>query len=1362
MNISGLGVSIADGDVTPSPADDTDFGNVLVAGGTNANMFTITNSGTAALNLTNNPRVTITGTHAGDFILTTDATTPVASGGGTTTFTITFDPSATGLRSATVSIANNDPDENPYNFAIQGTGQGEPEMDVSGLGASIADGDATPSLLDNTHFGLVLVANATKANTFTITNSGTAALNLTDNPRVTIGGTHASDFTLTTDANTPVASGGGTTTFTITFDPSAGGSRTATVSIANNDADENPYNFSIVGTGFTTPEMDVSGLGVSIPDGDATPSIQDDTDFGNVNVASGTNANTFTITNSGSGLLTLTANPRVTIGGTHASDFTLTTDASTPVASGGGTTTFTITFDPSAAGLRTATVSIANNDTDENPYNFSIQGTGTVPTVPEMDVSGLGVSIADGDDTPSTADDTDFGSVCVASGTNANTFTITNSGSAALNLTNNPRVTLGGTHASDFTLTTDASTPVASGGTTTFTITFNPSAPGLRTATVSIANDDADENPYNFSIQGTGTAPEMDVSGNGVPIADGDATPSTADDTDFGSVNVASGTNANTFTITNSGTCELNLTGIPRVTIGGIHASDFTLTTDASTPVPPGGGTTTFTITFDPSASGLRTATVSIANDDADENPYNFSIQGTGTGPEMDVSGNGVSIADGDDTPSTADDTDFGSLLVASGSNANTFTITNSGTAALNLTNNPRVTISGTHASDFTLTTDASTPVASGGGTTTFTITFDPNAAGLRTATVSIANDDADENPYNFSIQGTGTAPTVPEMDVSGLGVSIADGDVTPSITDDTDFGSVNVASGSNANTFTITNSGTAALNLTATPRVAITGTHASDFTLTTDANTPVASGGGTTTFTITFDPSAAGLRIATVSIANNDADENPYNFSIQGTGAPSPGMEVIAQVTCPTEVAEGSKFSVDIEVEMGNSGELLGSFTASLMWDPLKLAFDSHSGIQSGFTGSINTSSVSNGKISFNGVKTSGAGGVVSLLSLTFITNGTEGDVLTLDLEFSSMSAAITFTNLLPGLIVKDCGLTIVKAGVTFQLDMSCELDNLQPGEIVGIRGNVAPLSFTSTTIMTTTGVGNIFSVDVDFSAVPAGTKIEYKFVHHQPPTTTNPPLSGFEDAVGPGNAGNRKFTLTGNSQTLNPVFWNEENCNATVFSKVECFNTFVGCPVSIDLTVDMANSGELLGSFSSRFRWDPAVLDFTSHSGILSGFTGQVNTGSAGSGELFFNGAKAAGAAGKILLLTVNFDVISKGDAALGNGTALDFSAMSAAGTFKNLLPLLDLEQCRYFVSDGGLLGDVNGDRLVNSTDALIILSFDVGFSIPPAFLSLINTGFGDVNSDGFTNSTDALIILSFDVGLSVPFPVGKLFCP
>jgi len=177
------------------------------------------------------------------------------------------------------------------------------------------------------------------------------------------------------------------------------------------------------------------------------------------------------------------------------------------------------------------------------------------------------------------------------------------------------------------------------------------------------------------------------------------------------------------------------------------------------------GGTTTFQITFDPSTTGVKTATLSIANDDSDENPYNFSVKGTGTGePEMDVSGNGNSIADGDTTPSTDDHTDFGSVDVSTGTVVRTFTITNSGTATLNLTDSsPYVTIGGTNAADFSVTSIPSSTVASAGGTTTFQITFDPSTTGVKTATLSIANDDSDENPYNFSVKGTGTELVEPE-----------------------------------------------------------------------------------------------------------------------------------------------------------------------------------------------------------------------------------------------------------------------------------------------------------------------------------------------------------------------------------------------------------------------------------------------------------------------------------------------------------------------------------------------------------------------------------------------------------------------
>jgi hypothetical protein len=129
-------------------------------------------------------------------------------------------------------------------------------------------------------------------------------------------------------------------------------------------------------------------------------------------------------------------------------------------------------------------------------------------------------------------------------------------------------------------------------------------------------------------------------------------------------------------------------------------------------------------------------------------------------GPEMNVQGNSVNIADGDITPSTADYTDFGSTGVGVPV-VYAFVIQNTGAGALNLTgSSPYVTISGTNAADFAVTVIPVTPIAATSGSTTFEITFTPSAAGVRTATLSIANNDNTENPYDFSIQGTGTTCT--------------------------------------------------------------------------------------------------------------------------------------------------------------------------------------------------------------------------------------------------------------------------------------------------------------------------------------------------------------------------------------------------------------------------------------------------------------------------------------------------------------------------------------------------------------------------------------------------------------------------
>ncbi|MEO7309093.1 MAG: choice-of-anchor D domain-containing protein [Chitinophagaceae bacterium] len=129
------------------------------------------------------------------------------------------------------------------------------------------------------------------------------------------------------------------------------------------------------------------------------------------------------------------------------------------------------------------------------------------------------------------------------------------------------------------------------------------------------------------SCPGSIIFPEIDVQGNGVSIDNGDITPSLSDDTYFGNVST-SGNLVKTFTIQNTGTAPLAVSGI---SITGADAALFTVgSLTPASPIPVG-GSGTFTITFAPTSTGLKTATVTIANNDCDEGSYNYAIQG-GTG----------------------------------------------------------------------------------------------------------------------------------------------------------------------------------------------------------------------------------------------------------------------------------------------------------------------------------------------------------------------------------------------------------------------------------------------------------------------------------------------------------------------------------------------------------------------------------------------------------------------------------------------------------------------------------------------------------------------------------------------------------
>ncbi|MCU0447321.1 MAG: choice-of-anchor D domain-containing protein [Microscillaceae bacterium] len=119
-----------------------------------------------------------------------------------------------------------------------------------------------------------------------------------------------------------------------------------------------------------------------------------------------------------------------------------------------------------------------------------------------------------------------------------------------------------------------------------------------------------------------------------------------------------------------------------------------------------------------------------------------------------------------------------------------------------------------------------------------------------------------------------GAVPT-PEINLQGNATTIADGDITPSTVDHTNFGATLVSTPI-VRTFTIQNTGSRILNITS-----VSNTNTTDFTVGT-APTTVAVG-GSATFTVTLNSATTGTKNATITINNDDSNEAAYDFAITG-----------------------------------------------------------------------------------------------------------------------------------------------------------------------------------------------------------------------------------------------------------------------------------------------------------------------------------------------------------------------------------------------------------------------------------------------------------------------------------------------
>lgn len=309
-----------------------------------------------------------------------------------------------------------------------------------------------------------------------------------------------------------------------------------------------------------------------------------------------------------------------------------------------------------------------------------------------------------------------------------------------------------------------------------------------------------------------------------------------------------------TFTITNPS--RANLTGLS-VAKHGANSAEFSVSALSGTSIPVGTDSVTFTVTFSPSSTGPKTAALRISsNVIGSKNPFDIQLTGTSL-PSSDANLSGLSLSGVTLSPDFAADT----LSYTSAEVPNMITA---------------LTVSPVKANAF-----AVVQVRVNGGSYSLPSSLLALNVGSNTIDVRVTSQDGTTTKtYTVTVPRS----EGPEIAISGNGVGIFDGDTTPHGADHTDFGFLSAESGMRTRTFTLANTGALALNLSGTPKVQISGAHASDFQVSLMPGSPVAAS-DSTTFEITFDPSSVGLRSAVVSIDSDDADESPYTFAISGTG---------------------------------------------------------------------------------------------------------------------------------------------------------------------------------------------------------------------------------------------------------------------------------------------------------------------------------------------------------------------------------------------------------------------------------------------------------------------------------------------
>ena len=256
-----------------APNDDLQvpFGDVTELSSSEA-IVTVTNDGTAYLVVGN------IDTPVPPFSIVNDnCSAQTIAPGESRTFTVRFEPTATGEFEDSFDIPSNDPDENPVTVAVNGTGTAAPVPDIT-----VTDSVDPADDLDISFGDIYVTPGSSSDATVTVTNDGTADLII---DTVATANPLAPPFSIVNDnCSAQTIAPGESRTFTVRFEPTATGEFEDSFDIPSNDPDENPVIVSVGGTGSSDSDgvLDEEEEG---PDGtdpnydgnnDGTPDSQQD------------------------------------------------------------------------------------------------------------------------------------------------------------------------------------------------------------------------------------------------------------------------------------------------------------------------------------------------------------------------------------------------------------------------------------------------------------------------------------------------------------------------------------------------------------------------------------------------------------------------------------------------------------------------------------------------------------------------------------------------------------------------------------------------------------------------------------------------------------------------------------------------------------------------------------------------------------------------------------------------------------------------------------------------------------------------------------------------------------------------------